>query len=468
MKSTVKQTLQSLARYAVLLLAAAVLGLLLKTLACWVPARTVQQNIESGAGMYEQFGDYPVVGVYSVDKRPAQLDYFTEYELILGAYNVDSAHPLRSAVENYTQSDSGYDKLSAVLEGTAGEADAPREKYWWGALSILRPLLGIFSYAEAAMLLQAAYFMCFAACCVCIYKALGVVPFAAFAASFILVDGFTAAPLYATAFSMLCAMAGMIAVCRSRDVEKSMCMILFITGICTAYFDWMSSPFAACGLPILAGLARMAHENKLQKLGGGVWLTVRAGLAWGCGWAGMVASKFVINALVMGESLFGYIATAIATDMTPSALTTPFAVTCVKLAGSTLPGRIAITHMLQDIGGDAAFTDLYELVKQTVAQDPMRLILPNLWVLVLAAALVGVYLWVLVWKNKDANARNAALLFLAMALTPFAWAFVMKPHTSAHYWFVYRMLAVSFMGLILSVWYACKGQIHLRSREKRA
>ncbi|MEG2931246.1 MAG: hypothetical protein RR825_05620 [Ruthenibacterium sp.] len=451
--------LKTLACYAGILLVLAFAGFALKTLAYAIPADAVRENIESGADLYRRFGDYPVINVYSVDKRPSQLDFFTETELLVGAWKVDSAHPMMSAVENYTFTNSGIEKLEAVVrDGGSSLTPGARDKYWWGALTLLRPLLAVCSYAEASMLLQAAFLLAFVLCGLCLYRRFGGVPFAAFVLGFICVDGMNAAPLFATAFSVLCAFGGIAAVCRCKNIDKSFSLILFITGIATAYFDWMSSPLIACGLPVLAGVVRLAQEKKLAGFWRGVWQTLRAGLAWALGWGGMIAAKWGISWLVSGRSLAAFLRGALIDDIAAGELTTPFAITCVKLLGSTLPGRFAITGLLQGAQTQASFTDLYAFVKETVRTDPMSLIWPNLWVLAIALALTALYVALLL-RCKDKNAFTAAILCLCVAAVPFAWALVMGGHTSAHYWFVYRMLAMTFMGLMLSVWYALRGQL---------
>lgn len=466
MKQYCKKNAKLFGRYAAILLLLALAGFALKTLAYALPQQPVRENIADDKALFEQWGNYPVINVYSVDKRPAQLDFFTEAELLVGAWSVDSAHPFMSAAENYTFSDSGADKLQAVLDD-GGKSLTPilRDKYWWGALTILRPLLAVGSYAEASMLLQAAYLLAFFVCGVCLYKRFGTVPAAAFAVGFVCVDGMTAAPLYATAFSMLCAFGGMIAVARCREIDKSFSLILFVTGIATAYFDWMSSPLIACGLPVLAGLVRLAQEQKLGRFWQSVWQTLRAGLAWCFGWGGMIAAKWAVSWAVSGRSLTAFLHEALLGDIVAEEMTTPFAITCVKLFGSTLPGRFAITRLLQSGQDGASNTDLYAYVKETVRTDPMSLILPNLWVLVVVLALGAAFVALLL-RCKDTNARNAAVLCLCVAVVPLAWALVMGRHTSAHYWFVYRMLAMTFMGLVLSVWLTVRAARKQRQTDK--
>ena len=68
--------------------------------------------------------------------------------------------------------------------------------------------------------------------------------------------------------------------------------------------------------------------------------------------------------------------------------------------------------------------------------------------LILFGALVILFLWLLVSKKCRFAPDNTLLPALELiALVPFAWYFVLKNHSSVHYWMTYRNLSVTVMAL---------------------
>ena len=68
--------------------------------------------------------------------------------------------------------------------------------------------------------------------------------------------------------------------------------------------------------------------------------------------------------------------------------------------------------------------------------------------LLLFAGLLVVFLWLLISKKyRFAPEQSSFPALVLVALVPFAWYFVLKNHSSVHYWMTYRNLSVTVTAL---------------------
>ena len=196
---------------------------------------------------------------------------------------------------------------------------------------------------------------------------------------------------------------------RINSFSKKRGWILYLLlGVCTAFFDFLTYPPAAFGICVLLEILLFggSAKEKLKK-------TILSGLSWGLGYGGMWSGKWLVGSLLTGQNILAD------------------AITSVHYRTGT---EVAARE-----GTAAAYPEI-------LAKNLGALMGPSC--LILFGALVILFLWLLVSKKYRFAPDNTLLPALGLiALVPFAWYFVLKNHSSVHYWMTYRNLSVTVMAL---------------------
>lgn len=187
--------LKKIGKYALTFCTLIIIVILLLTLACLIPSRSLKENVKKSSEVLVEEGNrknYFSIASFSNH----QFDNFTDALLINMAYSVDNEKPMYSAFigrKNYIKditekvtedfvgdlkSSSKYTRLDQVHElydVANGEAKESFEyaRYWHGDLIFLRPLLAIFDYVQIRIINSTILFLLAMYLIVLIYKKFG-------------------------------------------------------------------------------------------------------------------------------------------------------------------------------------------------------------------------------------------------------------------------------------------------------
>lgn len=344
----------------------------------------------------------------------SRLDGFTDNIMLQTAVLEGSGHPLRDAMLNgrmdfpKAQLSPGDALINYVYGARNGEITS-YGRYWHGYLLFLKPLLLFFNFSDIRMMLMVLQFgLATALLCLAFQKKGARLAVPLGLALVCLNPISTAMSMQFTSIYLL-TLVFALAELRVDSFSKEQGWILYLLlGICTAFFDFLTYPSAAFGICILLEILvfRGSAKEKLQK-------TVRSGLAWGLGYGGMWSGKWLVGSLLTGQNI---LADAITTAQYRTG-------TAVAAGEGTAAGYPEI--LAKNLG--ALLGPAY---------------------LILFGALAVLFLCLLVSKKYRFAPDKTALPALALiALVPFAWYFLLKNHSSVHYWMTYRNLSVTVMAL---------------------
>jgi hypothetical protein len=189
--------------------------------------------------------------------------------------------------------------------------------------------------------------------------------------------------------------------------EKHPALLFELLGIAAAYFDFLSYPLVALGVPLALYLSLTAGSERR--------LAPRAGDAlglcfcWGFGYAFMWAGKWLLTSLLTGIDAVG--------DSLSSA--------AYRIAGQTGEERITA---LTAIGRNLRFFAYKGL-------------------LLSLALLAAAGLWLLLRRKRRGVCAADVLGLLGCALMPFVWYALLANHSQIHTFFTYRELGVTVFAL---------------------
>mgnify|MGYP000210338693 FL=1 len=404
-------------KFIAILAAGWLLGLISLTLVYLLPTERMEQNVRSSMEVFYTESVYPqqVPGY-----KATQLDNETDAIMLLGAiYDGGGYSAIKQAMRAARVDISDIPSKCNVLIKYAWENQTPDSvseytRYWHGYMLWLKPLLLLFDYADIRMLnMMVQTLLLFWLIRELTEKKQQklVVPLA-FAVMVINPVAAAMSMQFSSIYDIV--LLSMILILRYHEkweTEGKYPYFFLILGMTTVFFDFLTYPMAALGIPLILVLIM-----KKQGLKQGIYDAVGYSLCFAAGYAGMWAGKWIMASLILGENVLAE---------------------AMGQAG---------------VHSGAAVVDGQELSHLGVIWRNVRVLIK--WPYVLAmAGMFFVYIF-RIFKNKAAAFRKETVIPIGLVcLIPFGWIWITSSHAAWCYWYTYRGISVAVFGVfsILSI-----------------
>lgn len=391
------------ARYAILFLSLQAAFFLFTVLSASLPDRLIQRHVFHAAKPLKEAGNYPQV---LIDEKACQLDNFTDALILNQIYSMDRHTPVRSAMRvTRWQNEQPYDQVGALYENTChGGGLQPEDYYyyWHGSTFLYRILLMFFSFNQLRLLMYSAVLLLMFLFLRSYYPIGGMWNSLAFLFSWILVYGFVM-PVSLQFFPVLAiSLVACLLVVHFRKEPQALGGVFFVVASLSAFFDILTVPLLSFGWPLAVWLT--VPSQKTLTLSDGLRNMLVWGLFWIAGFVLTFFAKWVIGAAVIGREVFSN----------------------------------AFESGLYRVGADdfSRWDALVENIKM----------LPDLILLLV----VLLFLTVGVIRSRGRFGVRSILLMLT-ALMPYVWYLVFSNHSYQHFWFTFRLQAVTICAALMSV-----------------
>ncbi|MDO4270938.1 MAG: hypothetical protein Q4C72_08470 [Eubacteriales bacterium] len=330
--------------------------------------------------------------------------------------------------------DSGGYMGQSLADAVGGaDANADYSRYWHGALIPVTLLLLVTDAGGVrlinALLLAALASLFLSACRKRRLKGLAAAYLLAFAAteSFFVPLSIEYMPCYV--LSLLAALLIL------RLKEENLPLLFLLTGLCTAFFDFLTVETMTLLLPLIA---LVALRRKRDETAGLVRSMAGYGGLWLAGYAGAFLCKWLLAAAVLG----------------PSAWAETAAMGAEKFAGDA-PANLPLGRY-----GSAIFNNLAGLVPTTLADTYLGV------TAVLAAAGLILFCFWFLYRGRKLPRGIAPALILA-GLVPYGRYLLLPYHALVHNFFTYRAQLCSLMCLFLLIgWTLDPARLRPKRRRK--
>ncbi len=372
-----------------------------------IPDKMVKGNIEKSVKYMEDQPDYPHMIIEGMNHRP---DYAMDGMITNIIYNVDNHDILKSSLLGRGRIDYSNPNASQwkwVKYNTQNNTAQPNffyARYWHGNSYFFRIFYSFTHYNQIKWIIFMITSLLMTGFAMVLYREMGALK------ALLLVSGLFFMNVYVMQFSMQMSPVLIIAILMSLILinrmgkKKNPAVLFFISGAITTYFDLLTAPLLTLGIPMLIWVSLRDEENNLGKdLWTGFRQLVIFGLLWIIAYTGAWAMKMIIT--------IPFAEIDIVTDITHQFL---------KRAGS------------KDISRMGAVVRNFNL---------LPLVFINI-LLVIPLLLSPFYF------NK--RGLSKAILFIVVATLPYIWLFGAADHSHGHYWFTYRIQAISISGVLLA------------------
>lgn len=391
-----------LIKYALLFLSLMAAFFFFAVISCSLPDKAVKKHVSKEAPTMQEQGDYPTAIIHITECRQ---DNFTDALILNQIYSVDRKHPFKSAMEVPSgYYDPSYDASGSLLKTVNQEPGGKTMKYsryWHGSTFLFRIFLIFVDYPVLQWLLFAISSLLLALFVCTYYARAGMWKTAAFLLSWLLVYGFIMQ--FSMQFFPVLALSLLAStlVVRHEEDTSYLSVLFFVIACLTCYFDILTDPLLTFGWPLVVWIS-LQRSDKLRHRDN-LWNIIKWGSLWSAGYALTFLFKWGIGSLILGENVL----------------------------------QDASNAMMYRIG-----TEDYSRWDAIVRNWEM---IPGDFVVISVIVLLAVSL-----LHFKSDGWFKAVLLLVVALMPFVWYLVLANHSYLHFWFTYRIQAITLSALFLS------------------
>ena len=370
-----------------------------------IPKKYIEKNVEESSKILK------IEGTYTAPKYSKKfiLDNYTEAIMISIANSIDTSEPIKSSIlmrryynpgygqelVDYDGEDNPVEYLSQSIEKT-NKTYAEYSRYWQGYLVYLRPLLVFLNYGQIRGILTAVIIMMSFSLIAVTYLKKDIF-YASAITIILLISQFWYIGLsmdYSASFIIM--LASSIYILLKGDKIKDVYIFFFVTGMVTAFFDFFTFPLITLGIPLI--FYQMTHDDKSSLKD-----TIKIIINWGLGYGLLWGSKWIISDTICNAGTIR------------SALEKIFFWTAEK-------------H-------DYSYMDV---VIKNISYCRISLIVTI--ELAIMTSILNI--------KRIKEMKKMLIIYIVIAVLPFAWMFAIKNHSFSHARFTFRILFISMFAAL--------------------
>lgn len=387
------------------------IGSCLMILVYCLPLKRMRYNVEKSVNLLEVeensvWWSYPYSSAHvdkGTDNVMLNIATFQKSENIIDDALVNRwySHPDYTPIENIKMS------LEDMIEERYVSGYA---RYWNGWLIFLKPLLTIFDFASIRVINMSAQMLLLSFVSILFYKKLGIKYMPGFLAAIIILNpASTSICLQLSQIYYISLIMTLIILKYNIEIEQKGCYYLFfmIIGEMVAFFDFLTYPLVAWGIPIITYILlqeEMPIAHYLKRI-------CVLSLSWGWGYIGMWSGKWLVTTLLTD---YDVISTAIRS---------------IRFRTNGIWGGLSkpIT-VFNSI--DINFKQLME---------------PSTIFMLISLCVIIIALFLSNYASIEMHVSRTIIL-LCISIVPFIWYSIMKNHSIIHNWMTYKNLALTVYG----------------------
>ena len=277
-------------------------------------------------------------------------------------------------------------------------------RYWHGYLLWMKPLLLFFSVPEMRLINMAVQLALLCWLMILLHRELGITGCAVVGTGILILNPITCAMTFHFSdiyYNILITCIVMLKHRKTLERRDDWWKVFLWCGIGVAYFDLMTYPLAALGIPLILYFLLTDH-SLLSNIG----RMIHYSIDWVVGYAGMWVLKWLI-----GSAFTGY-------DLISDGL----GAVGLRSSGALENVNMDYVHVLSE--------NLTAMLTKPVLA---------LAVLLVLALIIGLFRKQFAWKIQ----WSRLFPILLIGSYPFLWYYVIRNHSIVHVWFAYRVLAIT-------------------------
>ncbi len=360
---------------------------------------------------------------YSIDEnKPLQSFLLDRKNYIPGVtevFNKDTQYGLISASNyNYQNQTGEYYHVTHKDSSMTIKESFEYARYWHGYLSILRPILVLFSYEKIEKLSILTFTILLIICTVLMWKRIDKISSCLFILSFIAMDSFYTSGSINEVTCFIIMLCANIYILLKYEKIKNIPLVFLIVGSITNYFDLLTLPLLTFAMPTFIYFL-LKTKDEIGDWKEYIILFVNIAIAWLVGYGITWAIKWILVDLICNRNV-------------------------ISIALKQIIYRISSSE------GNIKFTYNYVLSKNMEFLGNQ--------VVYFTAFISAIIMGTGIIRNKNSKSKinvPELLVYIVIAILPFIWYLTLKNHSAIHARFTHRLLIISiyaFWMVLAKIW----------------
>ena len=432
--------IKTIVKYILTFLITMLILIALLFLSSLIPSKYLQENIKASSEILIGEGERIVI---DAPLGKASLFYFTDALMINTAYSIDSNHPYKSMMldrKNYIpgQTLNEHEEIEKHVGTSPNYVDKNENtfqvaelyglmhddkivdsyeysRYWHGYLIFLRPLLAIMDLGGIRLLLLLLTVVLCISLLFLIIKKLNLVTAIIYIVSFVMLNIFIICNSMNEITTFLITLIAMMVILLKNGKFKNPATVFLCIGICTSFFDLLTTPLVTLGFTLpLYVLQNLKDNNKKLYID-----CIKICVAWAVGYGLCWALKWIITDITLNKHIL----------------------------------KDAINQILYRTG-DSQAIDYAKVIILNINQMGSKAIIVTI-ILLAIYAIIGLVRELYLEKSKFVKPTKIeflkVLIFIIIAIFPFAWYFLIKNHSYIHCFFTNRILFMTILNIQIAL-----------------
>lgn len=415
-----KKNIKSVLKYCMILfIIVAILFTLMLVSIITIPREKIKENV---------IESIPTLDSTIELKRPKIERYYTYLhvyadEILLNViYCIDTTNPMQSMMEAKYYKDNFFPSLEgAIINESNGNTQYMR--YWHGSMTIIRPLLTIMNieqiyYMFAIIIMALVIYLIILFC-----KRKSYILILALVVGWIMTGSIYVPFCLEYTWTYLIMLIGTIIAIKLENKENGASKInilMFIIGIVTTYFDFLSTETLTFLIPIICVFTIRYKEKRIESLKQEIKQILLWMFLWFIGYSVMWGIKWLLASLILQVNALDYVV--------ENAI--------VRLYKSNNERTLILTIINAIKKNFITLYPLYSVKNRKI--------------------FVGVFIAIVVvtilLRKKNKEDLKTALVLLGIGIIPYIRYIVVSSHSRGHYFFTFRAQLATIMLIIIAIY----------------
>ena len=212
--------------------------------------------------------------------------------------------------------------------------------------------------------------------------------------------------------------ASILAILIEKKGDKHFLTLIFITGMITCYFDFLTTEIITLFVPLVFVLYIRKKEGRISSFKEGFLLLIKATVLWGIAYIGMWLAKWLLTSFIFHVNVIQYVK---------------------DNAMLRINGLQGLTSY-QEMYWGAIFKNWHNLY-------PINIVKRNSHLIIGVVVFIAIILVSFDWKNI--KKKWMALILLIMALAPYVRYLILANHSYRHAFFTFRDQMITVICIVL-------------------
>ena len=352
--------------------------------------------------------------------RNSELHVYADEILLNIIYCMDDSKPLESILLSKYYSEDIKPSLEKAIENNSF-GNEQYLRYWHGSTIIIRPLLLLFNINQIYYFFAMILILLILTLVYKLIKNKMYIEVLALIIALILTSSefvpFCLEYTWTYLIMLIVSILG-ISFASKENYIKKINMLMFITGILTCYFDFLSTETLTFSVPILFIFLLRNKENKIESIKKEIKQIIIWMILWFIGYAIMWGAKWLISSLILHINALDYV-------------------------------KDNLMLRIKDKRFPLKYRYLVKLALKTNIEPifPLKLLENN----ITKAIIISIILFTVVFIKKDKKEWVKSLIVIGIGLIPYIRYIALAQHSYGHCFFTFRAQLVTIIAIITGI-----------------